>query len=170
MVLMRAYATAVVAPLSLSEFEELHEIRMALEPLLSQMALPTLPRHHLLKMRELNELMQGSDDGETWLNANDEFHALLYRETDRPWMVEIVDRARRLTSRYTSILVVKMGSRQGELEHVGIMEAIEGQDTRELGRRLSAHMESGYDLVIKHLARHPELLGSQPDGCGGKTR
>ena len=126
LVLMRAYATAVVAPLHLAEFEELHEIRMALEPLLSQMALPNLPRHHLLKMRGLNQLMQETDDGQTWLDANDEFHALLYREADRPWMVEIVDRARRLYSRYTRILVFEMGSRQGELEHVGIMEAIDG--------------------------------------------
>lgn len=163
LVLMRPYATAVVAPLSLDEFQELHEVRMALEPLLSRLALATVPRHHILQMRELVKTMQDTDDGATWLDANDEFHALLYRQANRPWLVEIVDRARRLTSRYTRVLFVEMKDRTAEVEHVAILEAIEAQDSKELERLLVDHMKSGHDMVLQHLAQHPELLESDTE-------
>ena len=63
-----------------------------------------------------------------------------------------------------------MGSRHGEVEHLGILEAIEDRDPRELDRRLIAHMVSGYDMVIHHLAQHPELLESELGGNGGGNR
>lgn len=158
LVLMRPYATAVVAPLSLEEFQELHEIRLSLEPLLSRLALPTVSRHHLLQMRDLVETMQETDDGATWLDANDEFHGILYRQAKRPWIVEIVDRARRLTSRYTRVLLFEVKNRSAETEHLEILDAIENQDPHVLEERLVSHMRNGHDIVLQHLAQHPELL------------
>ena len=163
LVLMRPYATAVVAPLSLEEFQELHEVRMALEPLLSRLALATVSRHHILRMQELVKTMQETDDGATWLDANDEFHGLLYRQAKRPWLVEIVDRARRLTSRYTRVLLFEVQNRTAETEHLEILEAIESHDPKVLETLLIAHMKSGHDIVLQHLAQHPELLDGGHD-------
>jgi DNA-binding GntR family transcriptional regulator len=164
LVRMRPYATAVVAPLSLEEFQELHEVRIALEPMLSRLALPMVTRQHILQMGEFIKIMEETDDGTTWLDANDEFHAVLYRLANRPWLVEIADRARRLNSRYTRVLVFEMQNRKGEPEHLEILEAIESQDTKELERRLISHIKGGHDLVLQHLAYHPELL--EPNGPG----
>ena len=161
LVLMRPYATAVVAPLSLDEFQELHEVRLALEPMLSRLALPAVPRHHILQMRELLKLMAEADDGATWLNANDDFHGLLYRNANRPWLVEIVDRARRLTTRYTRVLLVEIKDRSADDQHGDILAAIEAQDGPELERRLIAHMRRGHDAVLGHMVQHPELLDSE---------
>lgn len=158
LVKMRAYATAVVAPLSLEEFQELHDVRVALEPLLSRLALPTVTRHHILQMRELIRTMEETRDGTTWLDANDSFHRILYREANRPWIIEIVDRARRMNSRYTRVLVVDMENRRGEGEHMEILESIEHQDSKELETRLVDHIRSGHDLVLQHLLEHPEML------------
>lgn len=170
LVLMRPYATAVVAPLSLGEFQELHEVRMALEPMVSRLALAAVPRHHILQMRELVRTMQETEDGATWLDANDEFHGLLYRQSNRPWLIEIVDRARRLTSRYTRVLLFEMNDRTAETEHVEILEAIEAQDATALEARLIAHMRSGHDNVLQHMAQHPELLDSDNDNHGARAR
>jgi DNA-binding GntR family transcriptional regulator len=160
LVRMRPYATAVVAPLSLDEFQELHEIRVALEPLLSRLALPSVTRQHILQMQHLIQRMEETTDGATWLDANDQFHASLYRLAPRPWLVEIADRARRLNSRYTRVLVFEMENRTAEHEHSQILRLIEDQDSRELERRLLDHIKSGHDLVLEHLDHHPDLLES----------
>lgn len=170
LVLMRPYATAVVAPLSLHEFQELHEVRMVLEPMLSRLALATVPRYLVLQMREVVQTMQETHDGATWLDANDEFHGLLYRQADRPWIVEIIDRARRLSSRYTRVLVFEMQNRNAEMEHVEILQAIEAQDAEKLVDTLIAHMKSGHDMVLQHLAQHPELLGSEGETISARAR
>jgi DNA-binding GntR family transcriptional regulator len=158
LVRMRPYATAVVAPLSLDEFQELHEIRIALEPVLSRLALPAATRQHILQMRQLIDTMAETADGATWLDANDEFHAALYRLANRPWLVQIVDRARRLNSRYTRVLVVEMNDRHGEQDHRDILGAIEAQDSKALDVHLIDHIKSGHDLVLQHLVQHTELL------------
>jgi DNA-binding GntR family transcriptional regulator len=165
LVRMRPYATAVVAPFSLDEFQELHEIRIALEPMLSRLALPAVSRQHILEMRNLLEEMAHSNDGATWLEANDEFHATLYRLANRPWLVEIVDRARRLNSRYNRVLVFVLEDRHGEDDHQAILEAIEAQDSKALEERLIYHIKKGHDVVLQHLLHHQELL----DGARGEV-
>ena len=158
LVRMRPYATAVVAPLSLDEFQELHEIRVALEPLLSRLALPAVTRQHILQMRQFLQRMEGATDGATWLEANDQFHASLYRLARRPWMVEIADRARRLNRRYTRVLVFEMNDRTAEHEHHQILSLIENRDSKELEVCLLDHIKGGHDLVLGHLDHHPDLL------------
>lgn len=164
LVRMRPYATAVVAPFSLDEFQELHEIRIALEPMLSRLALPAVSRQHILEMRNLLEEMAYTTDGATWLDANDEFHATLYRLANRPWLVEIVDRARRLNSRYNRVLVFVLEDRHGEDDHQAILEAIEAQDSRALEERLIYHIKKGHDVVLQHLLHHQELLDGSRNG------
>jgi DNA-binding GntR family transcriptional regulator len=163
LVVMRAYATAIVAPLSLYEFQELHELRMALEPMLARIALPSILRPHVLQMRELLRVMSETEDGATWLDANDEFHELLYRQAARPWILEIVERARRLSTRYTRILIFELGSRDPDAEHAEILDVIEAQDFAGLERLLTAHMRKGHDLVFGHLIQHPEMLDALQD-------
>jgi DNA-binding GntR family transcriptional regulator len=158
LVRMRPYATAVVAPFSLDEFQELHEIRIALEPMLSRLALPAVTRQHVLQMRRLIETMAETTDGATWLDSNDEFHGILFRLANRPWLVEIVDRARRLNSRYNRVLVFELEDRHGEQDHRDILEAIESQDSKALETRLISHIKSGHDVVLQHLVQHTELL------------
>jgi DNA-binding GntR family transcriptional regulator len=131
--------------------------------MLSRMALQTLPRHLVLRMRQLVQDMEDTEDGATWLDANDEFHGLLYRQANRPWIVEIVDRARRLTARYTRVLIVDMNRRSqiGRVEHSDILDAIELRDSKLLETRLVDHMRSGHDIIVQHLAANPQLLTDQ---------
>lgn len=169
LVRMRPYATAVVAPFSLDEFQELHEIRIALEPMLSRLALPAVNRQHVLQMRQLIETMAQTSDGATWLDANDEFHGILFRLANRPWLVEIVDRARRLNSRYNRMLVFELEDRHGEQDHRDILEAIENQDSKALETRLTNHIKTGHDVVLQHLVQHTELLDvAQQNGAAAR--
>jgi DNA-binding GntR family transcriptional regulator len=102
--------------------------------------------------------MAETTDGATWLDSNDEFHGILFRLANRPWLVEIVDRARRLNSRYNRVLVFELEDRHGEQDHRDILEAIENQDSKALETRLISHIKSGHDVVLQHLVQHTELL------------
>lgn len=158
LVRMRPYATAMVAPFSLDEFQELHEIRIALEPMLSRLALPAVSRQHILEMRRLLDTMSMATNGATWLDSNDEFHATLYRLANRPWLVEIVDRARRLNSRYNRVLVFILDDRHGEQDHRDILEAVESGDSKGVEQLVAHHIKTGHDVVLQHLLQHHELL------------
>jgi DNA-binding GntR family transcriptional regulator len=108
--------------------------------------------------------MTETTDSATWMEANDEFHATLYRLANRPWLVEIVDRARRLNSRYNRVLIVILDDRNAEHDHRSILEAIEAQDSRGLEERLTTHIKVGHDAVLRHLLDHPELLDNNWNG------
>jgi DNA-binding GntR family transcriptional regulator len=151
LVLTKAHATAVVAPVSLDDLQELYELRMAIEPSLSRLALPNLNRVTLLHMEEQLQTMETSEDLAEWLVTNDRFHADLYRAAARPRMVEIVDRARQQTGRYTRMLITEVGAESSNLQHRRIYAAATRKDGAALEAELYQHLSSACDLILRLL-------------------
>ena len=79
-------ATATVTGISVAELQELYELREAVEPLATQIAVPNVGRADLLTMRKQLQIMEQHADTRTWLAANTEFHAAVYRRANRPRM------------------------------------------------------------------------------------
>jgi len=151
LIVTRAHSTAVVAPLSLDDLEELYELRIALEPPLCKTALPNLTRVTVLEMNELMEAMESTEDMLVWLEANDRFHAAVYRRASRPRMVEIVHRARQQTGRYTRILVAELGTADSNDQHRRILDAVTNQDGPALERAVRDHLAISRDVILRHL-------------------
>ncbi len=82
-----------VSPLGVLDFEEVHNLRLLLEPMLARMAVPTLTRSQIAALRELLTIMAETDDTHVWLDAHERFHAVIYRQAGRPWMVHRVARS-----------------------------------------------------------------------------
>jgi len=51
-------------------------------------------------LRKQLEVMEKHTDTRTWMAANTEFHAAVYKRANRPRMIELVERLRGLTDRY----------------------------------------------------------------------
>src|ERR1700733_9632885 len=68
-------ATAVVTGMSIAELQELYELREAIEPLATQLAVPNVGRAEHLTMRKQLRIMDEHADARTWLAANATFHA-----------------------------------------------------------------------------------------------
>ncbi|MDD9206618.1 GntR family transcriptional regulator [Georgenia sp. 10Sc9-8] len=143
---------AVVAtPLSVDELQEVYEIREAIEPRLTQLAVPNVGRAEILRMRTIQVEMLEAEDTAAWLGLNTEFHRAVYARAPRPRMIELVERYRALADRYIHVLIDVRGDTAAlDDQHDGILRAVEARDSALAGRLTREHLESSHDFVLRH--------------------
>lgn len=147
LVSLKAHSSAWVRPLSEDELEDLYEIRIALEPGLCRVAVPRLTADDVEKLATTLERLESADSEEAWLAGNDRFHALIYRKSGRPRSVEIVDRARESTRRYTTLFHL-LSPGEIDMEHRLILEAVRRSQSRRVESLVVAHLSSGYEAMM----------------------
>ena len=156
-------ATAVVTGMSIAELQELYEIREAIEPLATQIAVPNVGRADIITMRKQLQIMEEHADTRTWLAANTEFHAAIYRRAGRPRMVELVERLRRDIDRYMYVHIEVVGQ-TGHLveEHLGILSAVESRDAALAARLTREHLATSHDFILTYLLENRDVAGAIP--------
>jgi DNA-binding GntR family transcriptional regulator len=160
LVTFRAHATAVVAPLSMTDLQELYEVRISLEPRLGRLAIPNLTERHFVAMEELLARMGANTDTDSWLPLNNRFHETLYSAADRQRSLDIVRMIRRQTDRYTAVFI-ELNHAVVDIEHGMILDAARrGQGTR-LEALLTAHISSSYEQMLRYLASGGEVPGAE---------
>lgn len=159
---LRPNASATVTSLSTADLEELYELRSAVEPQLCEMATPLLGAQDLAAMEHELDRMDATFDPGEWLDANNAFHAVIYRRAPRPRMIEIVDRIRQLTDRYSRI-VHEHNEESARSEHLLILEAARNGEAARLASLIRAHLASGYEAMLTFLGERAleEPLGDQ---------
>jgi DNA-binding GntR family transcriptional regulator len=165
--------TAVVAPISADDLTELYEIRIAIEPEASALAVPNVRPADLMSMRALLQVMDTTHEHPVWLDTNDEFHRALYRRSGRPRMVVLLDQARAQTRRYTA---VRLDSGQPGLhaEHQLILAAVERRDPAAVRALVQAHLVSAYSILRHQIESLDQAANPSPDSYpyrveGGST-
>jgi DNA-binding GntR family transcriptional regulator len=154
-------ATAAVTGMSVAELQELYELREAVEPLATHIAVPNVGRADLLTMRKQLEIMEEYADARTWLAANADFHAAVYKRANRPRMIELVERLRGLTDRYLYVHLEIIGQTEHLVsEHLGILAAVEGGDAALAARLVREHLATSHDFILTY------LLENQPAADG----
>jgi DNA-binding GntR family transcriptional regulator len=145
-------ATAVVTGLSIAELQELYELREAVEPLATQIAVPNVGRADHITMRKQLQIMEEHADTRTWLAANSAFHAAVYERADRPRMIELVERLRRLTDRYMYVHLEVVGKTEHlTSEHLAILAAVEAGDSALAATLTREHLASAHDFILRYL-------------------
>ena len=145
-------ATATVTELSVSELEELYELREAIEPLATHLAMPNVTRADVLMMGKNLKIMEENVDARTWLAANADFHAAVYSRASRPRMVELVERLRRLTDRYLYLHLEVIGQTDHlDVEHREILAAVEKGDAALVARLTREHLATSHDFILTYL-------------------
>ncbi|MXG88649.1 FCD domain-containing protein [Nocardioides flavescens] len=160
-------ATAVVTPLSIEDLQELYELREAVEPLATRLAVPRVGRAALTRMRHLLATME--DDAtapRAWLEANTAFHAEVYALAGRPRMVALVEQLRRLTDRYLYVHLDVIGDVEHlQAEHRAILAAVEAGDAQAAAELTRVHLASSHSVVLDHLlAQEARGRGEQAGG------
>lgn len=158
LVTQHPHRTAVVSPVGVTDLAELYEIRIAVEPRASALAVPRLVPAEVSKLRALLESLGELDQPERWHQAHDLFHSTLYRRSGRPRMISLLDRARAQTRRYTWIRLDR-ATEEVEAEHRLILGAVERSDTQSVAALVQAHLTAGYNIVSRRLQA---LGGAQP--------
>ena len=155
--------TAVVTPVSLDDLAELYELRGAVEPMASALAVSKLGPADLLKMRGHLRTMNETDDHLEWLEANDAFHACLFENSGRPRMIALLRQAREQTRRYTGIRMAD-GRSDLDAEHRLILAAVERRDAQAVEALVRAHLISAFTVLRRELeAPATKLVSSSPD-------
>ncbi|MGB3483650.1 MAG: GntR family transcriptional regulator [Mycobacterium sp.] len=153
-------ATAVVTGMSVPELQELYELREAVEPLATQIAVPNVGRADILMMRKQMSVMETSNEAPVWLAANAEFHAAVYKRASRPRMIELVEQLRRLTDRYLYMHLEVIGHTEHlHAEHAAIMRAVESGDAGLAARLTQEHLATSHDFILSYLLEHPTAIG-----------
>ena len=153
-------ATAVVTGMSVAELQELYELREAIEPLATQLAVPNVGRADHLTMRKQLQIMEERADTRTWLAANADFHAAVYQHANRPRMIELVERLRRLTDRYLYVHLEVIGQTEHlTSEHLGILAAVESGDSALAARLTREHLATSHDFILTYLLENQATAG-----------
>ncbi|GLP82329.1 GntR family transcriptional regulator [Mycobacterium antarcticum] len=154
-------ASAVVTGMSVPELQELYELREAVEPMATQIAVPNVGRADILTMRRQLAVMEETVDARAWLAANAHFHAAVYERANRPRMIELVEQLRRLTDRYLYVHLEVIGQTEHlHAEHVAILAAVEGGDAALAARLTREHLATSHDYILSYLLENLTATGA----------
>jgi len=140
-----------VPPLSAAELQEIYEIREAVEPLLTRIAVPNVGRAEVLRMRAVRERMRNITSTAEWVMLNNEFHAIPYACAGRPRLLRLVEQYRMLADRYIYVLVEVGSASTLNDQHDAILDAVAAGDAQRAAELTRAHLAEGHDFVLKYL-------------------
>jgi DNA-binding GntR family transcriptional regulator len=144
--------TAVVRRLSIAELQELYELREAIEPVLTRIAVPGAGRAEIAMMSVVLRQMESNPPPVDWLGANARFHALVYSRADRPRMIQLITQLRRLTDRYLYLHIGVFGDTAHlHAEHRQILEAVRGGDAVTAAELTGRHIARSHEAILGYL-------------------
>lgn len=160
LVTLVANTGAWVSSLSLSECEEIYRVRERVEPLLLRMSTPGLDDLTLDRLDELAVLMSETNDPETFLELDREFHLLTYTGADTVVLTELAHRLWNRTQSYRRIYTGLMDARARRTvhdEHRLIVGALRDHDIDAAESLLAGHIRR----TRRQLASHPEVFADR---------
>ena len=145
-------ATSVVRELSIAELQELYELREAVEPLLTRLAVPNVGRAEMTQMAALVDAMESEASPAEWLEANARFHAHVFTRADRPRMIQLTQHLRRLTDRYLYLHVGVIGDIEHlHAEHRRIFDAVGRGDANAAADLTRAHLATSHEFILRFM-------------------
>jgi len=135
---------------SSSEAEEIYLMRISLEPILLERAIPATGMPHWLRIGGILDALEAEElHFHEWHALDSEFHSALYQQARLPTMKRLAANLHSNLARYYRIYETFGGGFRdvGEREHRVILEACKAKD-----------MEAAVDTLKQHLARASNQL------------
>lgn len=132
---------ARVSALTPGQVRELFEMRIVLECLLLEKAVPKLDDRQINAARETLRKMNAPRTPKNYVQLNEAFHEGLYEAAERPMILEHVHRLRNNAKRYLRLNLEKFQRRRKAAdEHVAILDACEARDADRASLVLRQHL------------------------------
>ncbi|GHF18991.1 GntR family transcriptional regulator [Pseudolysinimonas yzui] len=146
------YRGAVVVGIDLNRLEEVTALRIDLEGRAAELGVPRLSDADLERMREvLGQLERGSDDAAFSLGLfnelNREFHSVIYRASDSPTLVRLIDLLGAEADRMR--LHVDVRAPFAEAFHRQILAGCERRDAPAVAAATRQHLLEAY-IAMRH--------------------
>jgi DNA-binding GntR family transcriptional regulator len=150
----KSHGRIVVFHPSLEDLRENSEIRIALETLATELAVPQITGDDLRRLRALVKEMADTSplDDEGYPPLNRAFHTTIYRAAHRPRLLGLIDDLRDAASGYLRIFAhATPDPQRSQEEHEGIYEACVARDSRRAADLMSAHLRHTLNTVATQL-------------------
>ena len=149
---------AVVASLSSREAQEIVEIRVALESLALQRAIPNTDVRVVPHATDVLDNLDRETDVARWSGLNWEFHATLYQPADRPRLLELIRQQHVHVDRYMRIILSTLGHQdRSQREHRALLSAYQRRSTDRAVAILTQHIEAAGVLLLAFLRQREQV-------------
>lgn len=157
LVALVANTGAWVATLTLAECEEVYQMRERLEPLLLRYSAEAMTPADLDRLDQLALEMSTTDDIDTFLELDRQFHLGSYTSATTSQLGELIVKLWNTTQPYRRAYTRSIGSESWRTvhdEHHLIVQSLRDGDVDDAERVLAGHIRR----TRRRLARHPELF------------
>lgn len=152
-----------VRQMSLAEYMELREIRLALEPLAAERALPHLDAAAIRELTATHRKLVQAEKAQDYraaLQHNFDFHFGIYRQSGMPQLTDMLDRIWVQVGPMMNFLYPHGHPRyEGPHEHLNIVKALQERDVKRLRKAIKDDLiEGGRDFVrvLEEIDRNPQ--------------
>ena len=162
-----------VSQLSAEELNEIYELRILLEELITRRAVPNCAVEDLEQAERILAAGEHERDPVRWLALNREFHNTLARPSRQPHLLKFADDLRVKVERYLRMsLGILHGFDVAQKEHREIVDAYKARDPELAARRMGAHLRRTADMIAAFLASrgHAHSKPEPQDAPGAVAR
>lgn len=156
-VIMMPRRGTYVSSVSVNDIKEIFEIRSALESLSTGLAARRIEPDELEKLRALLTEIEGHiqrKDIDKIVEADIEFHGLLYQVSRNERLVTIISNLKEQLARFRTLSMSYPGRLQETLEeHRAMVEAIAAGDVEAARDAAERHMEQAEETLLKAMVR-----------------
>ena len=132
---------AIVTALSPAEIEEIYEIRAALEGVAARRASLALTPDELRGLGRTLAAMRDEGQIDRWVALNAEFHDAINQTSERPRLLELIQRFREQSQPYIRLYVQHLHrSAQARTEHRAILDALSERDADRAEAAVREHL------------------------------
>ncbi len=145
-----------VTELSPENLLELLKIRLMLECYAAEKACKIRSEDSLIQLERLNEQCANAKDANAYLQANKEFHRIIYSQAKMPMLEEIINSLWRRVSLYLHILLrYEEDFKAGDFNtnHVGMLKAMRNRDSKAIRKWLTKDLIEAAKLVKRRLEK-----------------
>jgi DNA-binding GntR family transcriptional regulator len=152
-----------VRRLSLAEYIELRDIRLALEPLAAERAVPNLDAAAIKQLTESHRLLMRAEktkDYRAALQHNFDFHFGIYRRSGMPQLTELLDRIWVQVGPMLNFLYpAGHPTYDAEHQHVNVLRGLQQRDSQMLRKAIEQDLIEGgraFVRVLEEIEANPK--------------
>jgi DNA-binding GntR family transcriptional regulator len=145
-----------VRRISLTEYLELRDIRLVLEPYAAAKALPNIDEASLKTLEDIHDKLveaERTKDYPAALQYNYDFHFAVHRKSGMPHLIEMIERLWIQAGPLLSLLYPHgHPTYEGRHQHLNVIAALRARDEAALRRAFEQDLIEGGRKFIEHLA------------------
>lgn len=144
---------------NLADLEDIYRLRLVLDPMAVELAVPKLTAHDLDAARGALGDLDAALRDEDWRRvrlANHAFHFAVYEAADAPWLLKLISMLWENSERYQRIASPGRGTAKQRIdEHRRILRAVERGDGERAAALTYEHLSRTYSMALERLGGSP---------------